>query len=145
ETLAQCVGVVITGGNVIILLNRMRMFGLTSMLSDRPVIAWSAGAMVLTDQIVLFHDRMPEGRRDPELLGNGLGLVPGFLILPDARRRLRLHDKTRLSLFCPRFSPRRCTLLDCESKLAIRDGRLETANAVRTIKPDGRIGKLVLP
>ena len=32
-----------------------------------PVIAWSAGAMALTDRIVLFHDRSPQGPGHPEV------------------------------------------------------------------------------
>src|SRR5690606_41913723 len=61
--------VVITGGNVAILINRLRLFGLGNMLKAKNVVAWSAGAMALCDRIVLFHDNPPQGRRNPEVFG----------------------------------------------------------------------------
>ena len=140
KAIAGCSAVVITGGNVIVLLNRLRLFGLGDLLRDRSVIAWSAGAMALADRIVLFHDRTPEGRRDPELLGAGLGLVHGHVFLPDARRRVSRKDTVRLSLFCRRFTPDTCSLLDPGSVLHFRHGRLHEAVAAERIRPSGGIG-----
>ncbi|HSM31878.1 MAG TPA: hypothetical protein VK854_14360, partial [Woeseiaceae bacterium] len=80
EILHRCSGGIITGGNVAVLLNRMRMFGVQRMLGETPVIAWSAGAMALAERVVLFHDRLPQGRRDAEMLGAGLDMVQGYVI-----------------------------------------------------------------
>lgn len=140
QDLDACQALLITGGNIIVLLNRILLFDLGSLVGDRPIIAWSAGAMILGEQIVLFHDRTPEGRRDPELLGAGLGIVHGHILLPDARRRIRAKDPTRLALFSRRFAPATCAMLDDESMLQF-DGRvLTSAHAVRRIKTNGSIG-----
>ena len=64
--------VVIAGGHVAVLLNRIRLFGLDHLLAHKPVIAWSAGAMAMTERIVLFHHAAPHGKRDSELLDAGL-------------------------------------------------------------------------
>ena len=69
--LEGCSLVLITGGNVVVLLNRLRLFGVSELLAEQPVVAWSAGAMALAERVVLFHDRTPQGRRDAEVLGAG--------------------------------------------------------------------------
>lgn len=138
--LNDCEAVLITGGNVIILLNRLLLFGLGPLLGNRQLIAWSAGAMVLSEQIVLFHDRLPEGRRDAEVLGAGLGLISRYIFLPDAGHRIRAKDGLRLRVFCQRFSPSTCAMLDNNSLLRFAGGKLTAAEAVRRIKPNGAIG-----
>lgn len=77
-----------------------------------PIIAWSAGAMALSDRIILFHDRPAQGRGDAELLHRGLGLLPGVAPLPHARSRLLLDDPARVALFARRFAPAACVALD---------------------------------
>ncbi|MCG8418390.1 MAG: Type 1 glutamine amidotransferase-like domain-containing protein [Proteobacteria bacterium] len=110
--LDQCEAVAIAGGHVVALLNRMRLFGLQATLAQLPIVAWSAGAMVLTERIILFHDSPPQGRGDAEVLGNGLGLIPGLVALPNARRRLLLDDRQRIALFARRVAPAHCVALD---------------------------------
>ena len=44
----------------------------------------SAGAMALSERIVLFHHHAPQGRRDAELLDAGLGIVRRRILLPHA-------------------------------------------------------------
>src|SRR5262249_44808542 len=39
----------IAGGHVAVLLNRLRLFGVPELADGRPVIAWSAGAMAVSD------------------------------------------------------------------------------------------------
>ena len=102
----------IVEGSTGVLMNRLELFGMVDLLPRRPVFAWSAGAMALTDRVVLFHDRPPQGAGNAEVLSPGLGLVPGVVVLPHARRRLRLHDPARVSLMARRFSPARTVLLD---------------------------------
>ena len=136
--LEGCDTVLITGGNVIVLINRLRLFGLGPQLRARNIIAWSAGAMALTDRIVLFHDRMPQGRRDPEVMSEGLGLVNGTVLLPDARSRLRLKDTTRSSLISRRFSPATCLTLDNGAMLLMTGDRIRECEQVRHVSRNGR-------
>ena len=59
--------VVIAGGHVGTLLRTLRLFDVT-IRRELPVVAWSAGAMALTDQVVLFHDFAPHGVTAAEVL-----------------------------------------------------------------------------
>jgi hypothetical protein len=110
--LADCEAVIIAGGHVAVLLNRLRLFRLDSLLRDKPLIAWSAGAMALADRVVLFHDSPPQGAGWAELMDFGLGLAPDVVVLPHARRRLRLDDPVRVRLLSRRFRPAACVPLD---------------------------------
>jgi len=112
--LRGCGAVAIAGGHVAVLYNRLRMFDLRARLLalEVPIIAWSAGAMAVSDRIVLFHDNPPQGRGNAELMGSGLGLFPGVVVLPHARRRLMLNDHARISVFARRFATATCIALD---------------------------------
>lgn len=112
EAIKDCPIALITGGNVLVLLNRLQLFDMQNALAKRHLIAWSAGAMVLSDRIVLYHDRTPLGRREAEVLGAGLGVISGFVFLPDAKRRLLDKDRMRTSLFSDRFAPANCVTLN---------------------------------
>lgn len=112
--------VAIAGGHVAILLNRLRTFGLDGELGRRPVLAWSAGAMAVSERIVLFHDAPPQGSGAPEVLGAGLGLVRGLVPLPHARRRLELGDAGRVARFARRFAPALAVAMDDGCRLEIR-------------------------
>ncbi len=139
EIIARCGGVLLTGGNVAILINRLRLLGVDRQLAGCNVVAWSAGAMALARRIVLYHDRSPEGRRDPEVLGAGCGVVPGHVFLPDARKRLRRGDRNRIGLFCRRFAPDVCMALDNGAELHLVDGRVQRAENVRRLGRNGRL------
>lgn len=138
EELEQSDTVLITGGNVVVLINRLQLFGLGHMLRRKHIVGWSAGAMVLCDRVVLFHDRMPQGRREPEVMCEGLGLVPGTVLLPDAKGRLRTREPVRSSLFSRRFAPATCLTLDNESLLLMQDGQVLQSDRVRHISRDGK-------
>lgn len=139
EIIGRCAGVVLAGGNVAILINRLRLLGVDRQLPGCNLVAWSAGAMVLARRIVLYHDRSPEGRRDPEVLGAGCGVVPGHVFLPDARKRLRRGDRNRIGLFCRRFAPDVCVALDNGAQLHLVDGRVQRADSVRRLTRNGRL------
>jgi peptidase E len=119
--------VLIAGGHVAVLLNRMRLFRLGQELAKKPLIAWSAGAMALSERIVLFHHHAPQGRRDAELLDAGLGIVRGRILLPHAKTRLDWSNRKRMALFSRRFSPAACCTLDNGSLLHFEDDRLVSA------------------
>lgn len=142
EALAAHPGVIITGGNVLVLINRLRLFGVHDLLADKHLVAWSAGAMVLGSTVVLFHDRTPQGRRDPEVLGPGLGLVPGHVFLPDAARRLRLNDRVRLDLLQRRFAPDTCVTLDSGAHLHLEDGIVRSFELARAVRSGGRLQRI---
>jgi len=135
----SCAGILITGGNIAVLINRMRLFGVDHLLADRNIIAWSAGAMALAERIVLFHDRSPEGRRDAEVFGAGCGVLPGYIVLPDTQHRLRTGDRRRVKLLCRRFSPDVCMALDNGAELGISGADVVRQKAVRRLAPDGRL------
>ena len=110
--LEGCQALVITGGHVAVLLNRLRLFDLLYLAGQRPIIAWSAGAMALAERVVVFHDSPPQGAGDAEVLETGLGRLRGLLPFPHARRRLRLSDPLRVALLARRFAPSTCVALD---------------------------------
>jgi hypothetical protein len=119
--LAQCVqdcsAVLIAGGHIAVLLNRMEVFGLDEPLRRRPVVAWAAGAMAVAERVVLFHDSPPQGAGHAEVLARGMGLCRGVLPLPHGSRRLRIDDAVRVSLFARRFAELRPVLLDARSRV----------------------------
>ena len=118
RVLDDAAAIVIAGGQVAVLRNRLQLFGLDEMLRgfDRRIVAWSAGAMVLTERIVLFYDDPPEGPGNAEVFGAGLGLLPDLVFFPHARTRLRL-EPARLDLLRRRFGGR-CLGLEPGAHLA---------------------------
>lgn len=129
--------VVIAGGHVGELLSVLDLFRVGDALPER-VVAWSAGAMALTERVVLFHDRAANAPAQAELLDSGLGLAPGIVALPHARRRLRTDDLLRMSVLARRFAPARCLVLDDGVTVEIgAEGALP--DGARIVEPDGRI------
>jgi len=135
--------VLIAGGHVAVLLNRIRLFGLDDLLARKSVIAWSAGAMALSERIVLFHHAAPQGKRDAELLDAGLGIVRRRVLLPHANKRLDWHNRRRMSLFSRRFSPSACCTLDNGSMIHLEDGQVVAANGSWVVTRSGRKKALV--
>ena len=137
-TLANCAGVVVAGGNVRTLLRAMRVFDVR-IPPELPVVAWSAGAMALTDQVVLFHDFTPHGVTAAEVHDTGTGRLPGIIALPHAKRRLRIDDQERMAVLARRFPGHRMTLLDDGAVLRFPDGTSELPTGARVIDLDGRV------
>lgn len=142
ETLDGCQTVLMTGGNVAVLINRLQLFGLASALREKNIVAWSAGAMALTERIVLFHDNTPEGDRDAELFNEGCGLIEGVVFLPDAKHRLKSGDKTHMALMSRRFAPAGCMTLDSGALLAFDHNRVLAAEGVRRLARSGSLRKV---
>lgn len=101
--LSRCGLLLIAGGHVAIILNRLQIFGIFESTPAIPIIAWSGGAMALAHQIVFYHDSLPQSLKEAEVLRPGLGLYHRVLPLPDARTRLNLDDRVRIELFSRRF------------------------------------------
>jgi peptidase E len=142
KTLADSAGLAIAGGHVAVLVNRLRLFGVLELLGDKPVVAWSGGAMVASDRIVLFHDHPPQGAGNAEVMDRGLGLAPGLVLLPHARRRLALDDPGRVTIFARRFEPATCLALDDGAHLLFHDDRWHAGEGVRRLTADGTLTAL---
>ena len=111
--LRECGALAIAGGHVAVLLQCLRLLAVTRPAAlPQFIIAWSAGAMALTDRVVLFHDFTPQGSTGVEVYDFGLGVVSDVVPLPHARRRLRLRDTARTAVLARRFAPAHCVVLD---------------------------------
>jgi hypothetical protein len=137
--LSDVEGLCIAGGDVRILLGRLRLFGLLDLWDERPIFAWSAGAMVLGPRIVLFHDSPPQGAGDAEIFEIGFARFKGLLPLPHARRRLSLDDRARVGLFARRFGPDLCVAFD--ERTGVRQGESGWVGDEGTMRlcPDGSL------
>lgn len=130
--------VVVDGGHVAVLLNRIRLLGVEPLLAGRTLIGISGGAMVLTDRLVLFHDSPPWGPGHAEVAEAGLGLAPGVVTLPHARNRLRLDDPARIARLARRFAPGDCLVLEQGSRLDF-DGAPWSARGAHRLTADGEV------
>jgi hypothetical protein len=137
--LARCEAVAVAGGHVSVLLNRMRLFDLPPLIDERPVVAWSAGAMAVSESVVLFHDSPPQGAGNPEVLDAGLALCRRIVALPHASRRLRLDDPVRVALFARRFSPAVCVVLEGAARLSWADGEWSVEPGTQALTRTGRV------
>ncbi|HET6654345.1 MAG TPA: hypothetical protein VFH10_17040 [Nocardioides sp.] len=137
QVLAQAQAVVVAGGHVGELARVLHLFHVEPHL-PQTVIAWSAGAMALSERLVLFHDFVPHGVAQTEVFGEGLGVVRGLVPLPHVRRRLRVDDPVRMSVLARRFAPARCVVLDDGVRLALSPDGQPPPDA-RVVSDDGQI------
>jgi hypothetical protein len=137
--------VLIAGGHVAVLLNRLRLFDLARLVGDRAVVAWSAGAMAIGERVVLFHDFPPQGAGDAEVLEAGLGLHAGLVPLPNASQRLDLEDPLRVSLFARRFAPAVCVPLETGVRVDRVEQRWIPRSNVRVLGRRGRVNRMRKP
>ena len=138
RVLGEAAALAVAGGHVGVLGHVLRLFAVTA---PPAVVAWSAGAMALTDRVLLFHDRMPHESAHAEFFDVGLGWVPGVVLLPHARRRLHVEDAGRMAELAVRAAPARCVVLDDGVRLDLgQDGALP-GNAV-VVERDGQLRRL---
>ncbi|HEU0102444.1 MAG TPA: Type 1 glutamine amidotransferase-like domain-containing protein [Mycobacteriales bacterium] len=135
--LQQSAALVVAGGHVGVLVQLLHLFHVAPHL-PATVVAWSAGAMALTDRVVLYHDRAAQGAPHDEVYDQGLGLVPGAVLLPHARRRLRTDDALRMAVLARRFAPARCVVLDDGVRVDLTDDGALPAGA-RVVGTDGHV------
>ena len=131
--------VLIAGGHVAVLRNRLDLLCLGPELRHKPVIAWSAGAMVVCERIVLFHDNPPQGPGHAELLDRGLGLAREVLPLPHAGARLSLGDPLRVALFARRFEDLTPVLLEPCCRLDWQPPHWRPAKGTQVLRSDGTV------
>ena len=149
--IAGCEAVAITGGHVGVLMGALHLFNLGPALASprspsvdeaegaredppvllRPVLAWGAGAMALTERILLFYDHAVSSPPVSELLMEGLGLTRGLVALPSPRGRLDIRSPARMSVLARRAAPAHALLLDEQADV--------TLTAVGTLPPGARI------
>ena len=130
--------VVIEGGHVAVLLNRLLLFDLESLLGDKMLIGCAGGAMVLSSRVVLYNDQPAIGRGHAEVALPGLGLAPGIVALPAASERLRTSDPARMKRLSLRLAPDQCALLDPGARLEW-NGTSWTGRRTSRVLTDGSV------
>lgn len=135
--LARAGVLVLAGGHVGALLRCLRLFDVAATATQH-LVAWSAGAMVLCERVVLFHDRAVTGFTHAETFDAGLGVCRGIVALPHARQRLLLDDAARTALFAQRFAPASCVILDDGVRLPCADHGVLPAGT-RILGTDGQV------
>jgi hypothetical protein len=140
DVLRAARAVAIAGGHVGVLLRCLKLFEV-DLPRQLPVVAWSAGAMSLTDRVVLYNDRGPSGVVGSEVWDRGLGRAPRIVAMPHARRRLKMDDPTVLQVLVRRFGDARCLLLDDGARVDVGpDGELPAG--ARVIGEDGVVHRV---
>ncbi len=146
ETIARALedaaALTIAGGHVAVLLNRLRLFGVKELVAGKPVIAWSAGAMALTDRVVLFHDHPPQGAGNAGVMECGLGLCPGLVALPDGKKRLDLGNRFRVSAMARRFQPDSCVVLEQGDCISFDGEKWQARTNVRRLGTEGDLERV---
>ncbi len=140
--LDDCGAVAVAGGHVASLLNRLSLFGIDEMVEGKVIFAWCAGAMALSDRVVLFHDSPPQGPGAAEVLDAGLGLARGIVVLPQPEMRLRLDEGDRVELMARRFAPATCIALPARSRLTWGAGFPKNVHGAIELRVDGSHGPL---
>lgn len=137
ELLAGSSVLAVAGGHVGMLLRAMQFFSIRP-AAETPVVAWSAGAMAMTRNVVLFNDFV-QSHSGAEVWDRGLARVEHVVALPHARRRIQLDDRVRMQVFVKRFQGYACLLLDDGAKVAVGpDGTLPPG--ARVLRADGTAG-----
>ncbi len=138
DILAGCDAVAIAGGHVATLVNRLVLFGVADLIHNHTIFAWSAGAMAISERVVLFHDSPPQGPGASEVLDAGLGIVRGVVVLPEPERRLHLDERDRVQRLVRRFEPAACLALPARSRVTWRDGVFSSPQGVLLLRATGR-------
>jgi hypothetical protein len=115
----------------------MRLFGLTDLLKKQVLVAWSGGAMVTGERVVLFHESPPQGAGVAEMMDTGLGLHKGVLPLPNPRLRLKLDDPMRVGWFARRNLPTRAVAFDHGEYVFFDRNKWHDSVGTTQLLPDG--------
>jgi hypothetical protein len=143
DVLRGSAALVIAGGHVGVLADVLHLFNVAAALDSAPaaapVIAWSAGAMALTDRIVLFGDRSARGPGHAEVYGSGLSMLRDVVLLPHARARMLLDDTPRMAAFAQRFAPADCVVLEGGTRIETGSGDPAWPGGTRMLRADGYV------
>ena len=137
EILRGCDAIAIAGGHVASLLNRLRLFGIGELARGKIVFAWCAGAMAISERVVLFHHSPPQGPGAAEVLDAGLGLAGDVVVLPQPEMRIRFRDRERIKVMARRFAPATCLAMPARSRVTwLRRGPTSPHGVIR-LRDDG--------
>lgn len=138
DTLAGCEAILIAGGHVGVLRNRMSFFGMEAWLRRRRVYAWSGGAMVMAARVLLYHDHTAYGPGIAEFLDDGFGLLTDTVLLPHARERLNLEAPGTVAILARRVAP--ATAVGLENGAVFENGRFSgSPGSAFTLGFDGEV------
>lgn len=133
--LQDCQALLIAGGHVGVLLNRLKLCRLIQHI-QLPMIAWSGGAMALGERVYFYDQFLPHTKREIELSRRGMELFTGVQLFPRANERLRVQDPRELGLLARRLTGQ-CLLLDERSEIGWSVDGLLYANHVRCVDEVG--------
>lgn len=134
----SCVALLIAGGHVGVLLNRLNLSRLIRYVQV-PTIAWSGGAMAMAERVVFFHQHLPQATRDAEVSRRGLSWISSAVLFPRPAERLELANRTELALLARRFRGDACLLLDQDSEMEWAEQRWVRAQGVQRLTADGAV------
>jgi hypothetical protein len=134
---AGCNAIAIAGGHVATLVNRLALFAIGKLVGGRAVFAWAAGAMAISDRIVLFHDDPPQGPGASEILDAGIGLASGVVVLPEPERRIRFDRPDTIQRKVHRFAPALCLALPASAYVTWSEGKAVSASGALELCADG--------
>lgn len=144
EIIEGCDAIAIAGGHVASLLNRLRLFDIGVLAKGKYVFAWCAGAMAISERVVLFHHSPPHGQGAPaEVLDEGLGLAGNVVVLPQPEFRLRFDDREQVSLMSRRFAPSTCLAMPARSRVTWLKRGPKNSRDVIALRDDGTSARFV--
>ena len=134
---AECAAVAIAGGHVGVLTDCLHVCNLGAVLGDRPVVAWSSGAMAIAERVMIVDDhdlgrRPGRGVRRRDRRGPWRG--------PAARaRRAACASTIATTSLCSPGGWRRVSACSSTRGTACRVDRAGAADlsAARVVAPDG--------
>lgn len=138
DTLAGCEALLVAGGHVGVLRNRMSFFGIDRWLRKMKIYAWSGGAMLMCRQVLLYHDHTAYGPGIAEMLDDGFALLGDTMLLPHARERLKLDQRGNMAILARRLAPAR--VLGLQNGACYEAGRFTgRAGSALHIRLDGSV------
>ena len=137
KIMKDCDALAIAGGHVASLLNRLRLFDIRRLAKGKVIFAWCAGAMAITERIVIFHDSPPHGQGGAEVLDEGLGMAGDVVVLPQPELRLKLDDRERIKTMARRFAPATCLAMPARSRVTWRKRGPDNPHGVIALRDDG--------
>lgn len=144
EIIDGCDAIAIAGGHVASLLNRLRLFDIGVLAKGKYVFAWCAGAMAISERVVLFHHSPPHGQGAPaEVLDEGLGLAGNVVVLPQPEFRLRFDDREQIKLMARRFAPSTCLAMPARSRVTWLKRGPKNSRDVIALRDDGTSARFV--
>ena len=136
--IADCAAIAIAGGHVGVLTECLHLANVGAAIGERPLVAWSSGAMAIAERVMVVDDHDLAGRPD-EILTVGIGMVHSVVPLVAARERMRIDDRNHLALLARRLAPRVCVLLDEGDRLPCGPDGVPDFQLARVVAPDGTI------